>query len=164
MTNAASSVVAGTEVARQEPRGERSPRNAERSERPNRGERGRPYGDDQQKNIGATARQLSMLRDKRGKTMTPAQADAAAAVVLKKFSTTAYAPIPRAVVRMLPPSHQSAFARLPVGRFLGAVTDHLLAHLQMVKGGAQPFWTVGVGSPTAVDYTVNAQGEWSETK
>ena len=60
--------------------------------------------------------------------------------------------------------HQLAFARLPVGRFGGAVTDHLPAHLQKIKGGAQPFWTVGVGSPTAVDYTVNAQGEWSVTK
>ncbi len=41
LASAASSVVAGAEGARQEPRGERSPRNAERGERPNRGERGR---------------------------------------------------------------------------------------------------------------------------
>ena len=78
---------------------------------------------------------------------------------------TAEAPIPAAVVKLLPASHQSAFNSGRVNeKPMGRIADSLLAHLQMVKGGAQPFWTVGVGSPTAVDYTVNAQGEWSVTK
>jgi hypothetical protein len=78
--------------------------------------------------------------------------------------TAPHAPIPAAVVRSLPASHQSAFNPVPGNKKFYGVTDGLLAHLQMVKGGAQPFWTVGVGSPTPVDYTVNAQGEWSVTK
>ena len=78
---------------------------------------------------------------------------------------TAEAPIPAAVVKLLPASHQTAFNSGRVNeKPMGRIADSLLAHLQMVKGGAQPFWTVGVGSPKAVDYTVNAQGEWSVTK
>ncbi len=77
---------------------------------------------------------------------------------------TPEAPIPGFVVKALPRRYQSAFNPLPGGKLVGEIDDASLAHLQMIKGGAQRFWTVGVGSPTAVDFTVNAQGEWSVTK
>jgi hypothetical protein len=60
------------------------------------------------------------------------------------------------VVKLLPGSYQTAFkahseSRQPEIIDRVAVSDGLFGHLQMLEGGAQPFWTFGLGPPVAID-------------
>jgi hypothetical protein len=73
-----------------------------------------------------------------------------------KITTTPASGVPSAVVKLLPGSYQTAFkayseSRQPEIIDRVAVSDGLFGHLQMLEGGAQPFWTFGLGAPVAID-------------
>jgi hypothetical protein len=67
--------------------------------------------------------------------------------------TAAAVGLPPEVVKLLPPSYQQSFDLRPAsGVAFGSpiLSDALFAHLQMVQGGAQPFWTVGISDAQPV--------------
>jgi hypothetical protein len=58
--------------------------------------------------------------------------------------------VPAVIVSLLPDSYQEAFKPEFPG-WHQEITDGMFGHLQMLQGGAQPFWTFGLGAPEAVD-------------
>jgi hypothetical protein len=67
--------------------------------------------------------------------------------------TAAAVGLPDEVVSFLPSSYQKSFDTRPVGHVqfgTPVMSDALFAHLQMVQGGAQPFWTIGLSDAKPV--------------
>jgi hypothetical protein len=56
-------------------------------------------------------------------------------------------------VQALPQSYKDAFCREDHTGDL-QLHDAMFAHLQMLEGGAQPFWTFGLSTPQEVDVTL----------
>jgi hypothetical protein len=61
--------------------------------------------------------------------------------------------LPRPLLQALPQSYREAFGE---GVHTGSLhlNDAMFAHLQMVEGGAQPFWTFGLSGPQKMDVTL----------
>jgi hypothetical protein len=62
-------------------------------------------------------------------------------------------PLPKQLQRALPQSYKDAFGSESHTGDLD-LHDAMFAHLQMLEGGAKPFWTFGLSTPQSVDVTL----------